>query len=166
MNNPSRAVSAPVTRVALLLCTFGGVGYFPIAPGTAGSVAGLAVFLLLRHFGVGAAVESAIIVLLAVAGGWSGTIAERHFGTTDPGAGVIDEVAGMLLTLYLLPATWPLAVIGFFLFRVLDVVKPLPARRLEALPGGWGMMADDLMVAVYGNLALRVALALVPVLGR
>ena len=66
----------------------------------------------------------------------------------------------------MLPAGWALVAIGFVLFRVLDVVKPFPARRLEALHGGWGMMADDLMVAVYGNLALRLALVIAPALAR
>jgi phosphatidylglycerophosphatase A len=153
-------------RIALLVCTFGGVGYAPVAPGTFGSAAGIVVFLAVRALGLGPVAETALIAALTVAGGWSGTIAERHFGTTDPGAGVIDEVAGMLLTLYLLPAGWVIVTIGFFLFRALDVFKPFPARRLEQLHGGWGMMADDLMVAVYGNLALRVLLLLVPALAR
>ena len=96
--------------------------------------------------------------VIVAAGVWSGTIAERHFGSTDPGPGVIDEVAGMLVTLYALPAGWVMAIAGFFLFRVLDVFKPLPAQRFERLHGGLGMMADDLMVAIYGNLLLRVAL--------
>jgi phosphatidylglycerophosphatase A len=152
------------TRLALLICTVGGVGYSPVAPGTAGSVAGLAFYGVFRAFHVTPAIEALILVALVGAGAWSGTVAERHFGTTDPGAGVIDEVAGMLLTLYLLPATWTLAILGFVVFRTLDIIKPFPARRLESLPGGWGMMADDLMAAVYANLVLRGALALAPAL--
>jgi phosphatidylglycerophosphatase A len=155
-----------MTRIALLVCTFGGVGYAPVAPGTFGSAAGVLLFLLMRHAGVGPSVEAAVIVALTLAGAWSGSVAERHFGTRDPGAGVIDEVAGMLLTLFLLPAGWAVVTIAFFLFRVLDVFKPFPARRLELLHGGWGMMADDLMVAIYANIAMRVLLALVPSLAR
>jgi phosphatidylglycerophosphatase A len=68
----------------------------------------------------------------------------------------------MLVTLYLLPVSWTLAIAGFFVFRVLDVFKPFPARRLEALHGGWGMMADDVMAAIYGNLILRVAILAAP----
>ncbi len=151
-----------MSRLAVLICTFGGIGYSPVAPGTAGSLAGLVLYGVLRWAGVTAPLEGAIIVALVLAGAWSGTIAERHFGTTDPSAGVIDEVAGMLLTLYLLPVSWTLAVAGFLLFRLLDVIKPFPARRFEALPGGWGMMADDLMAAVYANLILRALLALAP----
>jgi len=150
------------TRLALLICTVGGVGYSPVAPGTAGSVAGLAFYAAIRAFQITPAIEGLILVVLVFAGAWSGTIAERHFGTTDPGAGVIDEVAGMLLTLYLLPVTWTVAIVGFAMFRALDIVKPFPARRLEALHGGWGMMADDLMAAIYANLALRAAIAMAP----
>ncbi len=151
-----------MSRLAVLICTFGGIGYSPVAPGTAGSLAGLVLYGVLRWAGVSAPLEAAIIVALVLAGAWSGTIAERHFGTTDPSAGVIDEVAGMLVTLFLLPVSWSLAVAGFLLFRLLDVIKPFPARRFEALHGGWGMMADDLMAAVYANLALRALLALAP----
>jgi phosphatidylglycerophosphatase A len=149
-------------RLALFVCTFGGVGYSPIAPGTAGSAAGLAVYAGLRLGGASPLAEAILIGVLVVAGTWSGTMAERHFGTTDPGPGVIDEVAGMLVTLYLLPAGWLMAIAGFFLFRVLDVLKPFPAQRLERLHGGLGMMADDLMVAIYGNVLLHLAVRLFP----
>jgi phosphatidylglycerophosphatase A len=111
---------------------------------------------------VSPAVDLALIALLFVAGSWSGSLAERHFGGTDPGPGVIDEVVGMLVTLWAIPPTWALAIIGFLLFRVLDVVKPWPARQLEELHGGLGMMADDVMAAVYGNLLLRGLVAALP----
>jgi len=152
-------------RLALFVCTFGYIGYFPIAPGTIGSAAGLVVYAGLRALGVSPLGDLAVIAALFLAGVWSGTLAERHFGGTDPGPGVIDEVAGMLVTLWALPATWALAVIGFFLFRILDISKPWPASSLESLQGGLGMMADDVMVAIYGNLALRGALLLLPALG-
>ena len=100
------------------------------------------------------------IVLLFAIGSWSGTVAERHFAMVDPPPVVIDEVMGMLLTLFMAPVGWRGALIGFFLFRVADVVKPFPAGRLERLPGGIGVMADDGMAAVYANLALRAASAI------
>ena len=149
-------------RLALLVCTVFGVGYSPIAPGTAGSAAGLVFYALFRWLGLSPAVEAAGIVAIFVVGTWSGTLAEKHFGTTDPGAGVIDEVAGMLVTLYLLPVSWTIALVGFVVFRVLDVLKPFPARQLESLHGGLGMMADDVMAAVYGNLILRAAIHVAP----
>jgi phosphatidylglycerophosphatase A len=149
-------------RLALFICTFGYVGYAPVAPGTAGSVAGLAVYAALRAAGAPIWADLLAIALLFGLGTWSGTLAERHFGGTDPGPGVIDEVVGMLVTLWALPATSVIAVLGFFLFRLLDIVKPWPARQLESLHGGLGMMADDVMAAIYGNLVLRGALWLVP----
>src|SRR3954451_21123779 len=149
-------------RLAVLVCTFGYLGYFPVAPGTAGSIAGLVVFALLRWVHAPAAVDGTVILLLFAAGVWSGTHAERYFGTTDPGPGVIDEVVGMLITLFLLPVTWSVVTAGFFLFRILDVIKPYPARRLESFHGGMGMMADDVMSAIYANLLLRLAVWIAP----
>ena len=100
-------------------------------------------------------------VLFAV-GIWSGNEAERHFGKVDPGPVVLDEVVGMLITLALLPVNLFGVVVGFLLFRILDVFKPWPSGRFERLPGGLGVMADDGMAAVYGNLAMRALMALAP----
>ncbi len=144
-----------MTRLAVFICTFGYIGFAPFAPGTVGSAAGVLLYALMRTAGLPPAADLVVIAVLFVAGIWSGTEAERYFGTTDPGPGVIDEVAGMLITLYLLPPTWPVMIAGFFVFRALDVFKPWPANRLERLHGGLGMMADDAMAAVYGNLIMR-----------
>src|SRR6185436_14950159 len=105
-------------------------------------------------------VHAVTIVVLFAAGSWSGNVAERHFGRTDPGQVVIDEVMGMLITLSLNPVGWAGAIGAFFLFRVADVIKPYPANRLERLHGGVGVMADDGMAAIYANLVLRAAIAL------
>jgi phosphatidylglycerophosphatase A len=147
-----------VQRLALLIATTLGVGYAPIAPGTFGSAAGLVLWAVLPP---APAVQLAAILIVFAIGSWSGTIAERHFGRTDPGQVVIDEVLGMLVTLFLNPVGWGGAVAGFFLFRLADIVKPWPANRFERLPGGLGVMADDAMAAVYANIALRVALMVV-----
>lgn len=142
-------------RFALFIATTAGVGYAPIAPGTFGSAAGLVIWALLPHTPI---VQALAIVIVFAVGSWSGTIAEHHFGKTDPGQVVIDEVMGMLITLFLNPVGWIGAIAGFLLFRIADVIKPWPANKLEALPGGLGVMADDGMAAVYANLVLRVAL--------
>ena len=126
-----------LTRLAVFVCTFGYVGYSPVAPGTAGSMAGLIVFALLRWLHAPAAVDGTVILLLFAAGVWSGTHAERYFGTTDPGPGVIDEVVGMLITLFLLPVTWSVVTAGFLVFRILDVIKPSCAA-LRVVPRGNG----------------------------
>jgi phosphatidylglycerophosphatase A len=146
-----------VTRVALALATVLGVGYIPFAPGTFGTAAGLLLWALLPS---SAAVQALAIVIVFAAGSWSGHVAERHFGRRDPGQVVVDEVLGMLITLFMIPAGWAGATAGFFLFRLSDIIKPYPANRLERLHGGVGVMADDAMAAIYANLALRLTLAL------
>jgi phosphatidylglycerophosphatase A len=151
------------TRLAVLLATFGYVGHFPIAPGTAGSAAALALFAALRFAG-SPALELAVIVVLFAVGCWAGSVAEAHYGTTDPGFVVLDEVVGMLLTLVLVPVSWSGALVGFFLFRGFDIVKPFPARQCERLHGGLGIMADDVVAGIYGNLALRLILYVAPFL--
>jgi phosphatidylglycerophosphatase A len=148
-------------RLGVFLATFGYLGYVPFAPGTFGSAAGLLVFYAVR--GTGSAwVEVAVIAALFAIGVWSGTQAEHHFGGVDPGPIVLDEVVGMLITLALLPVTLTGAVVGFLVFRVLDVVKPWPSAGFEKLPGGLGVMADDGMAAIYGNLVMRGLIVLTP----
>lgn len=150
-----------MTRLAVLLSTVGYLGYFPIAPGTVGSAAGLAVYALVAAAGGGWAEVMAIVAVFAV-GVWAATISERYFGGIDPGPVVIDEVLGMLITLAFVPVGIKGAVIGFFVFRVFDVVKPFPAGRLERLHGGFGVMADDAAAAVYGNVVMRLLAAYAP----
>lgn len=141
----------------LAIATVFGVGYAPFAPGTFGSAAGLIVWWLLP---ASAVVQAIAIVAIFFVGAWGGSVAERHFGRTDPGQVVIDEVMGMLITLFLNPVGWTGAVAGFFLFRIFDVIKPYPANQLENLHGGFGVMADDGMAAIYANLVLRLGLYL------
>ncbi len=148
-------------RLGLFIATCGYIGYAPIAPGTFGSAAGLVVFAAVRSSG-SPGVEAAVIVILFVIGIWSGTEAEHHFGGVDPGPIVMDEVVGMLITLAFLPVTWSGAIVGFLVFRVFDVFKPWPAARFERLPGGLGVMADDGMAALYGNLVMRGLIAIAP----
>jgi len=153
------------TRLAVLLATVGCVGHFPIAPGTAGSAAGLLVYAVLRFVSsppeLDVAVTSLIVVLFA-AGCWAGSVAEAHYARTDPGYVVLDEVVGMLVTLLFVPVSATGALVGFFLFRLFDIIKPFPARQCERLHGGVGIMTDDLVAGIYGNLALRAILYVLP----
>src|SRR5262245_43876951 len=128
--------------VALGLATSLGVGYVPFAPGTVGSMVGLLVWVALPGSPV---IHLVTIAVMFVLGSWSGSLAEVHFKSEDPGPVVIDEVMGMLITLFLNPVGWLGALGGFFLFRLFDVIKPYPSNRLERLPGGLGVMADDAM---------------------
>jgi phosphatidylglycerophosphatase A len=149
-----------MTSFAVLVATAGGAGRVPVAPGTAGSVVGLAIyFLTWKAAGVW---QIALCLAVCLIGVWASDVAVRKFDSKDPGPVVIDEVAGQLLTCLLVPLSVLGALAGFLVFRILDIIKPWPANRLESLPGGLGVMADDLMAAVYGNLLLRLAVFAFP----
>jgi phosphatidylglycerophosphatase A len=143
-------------RLGVLIATAGGAGYFPIAPGTVGSAVGVVIYLMTMAWP--AAWQIGLVAAVSVIGIWAANQSEGHFGRKDPGHVVIDEVAGQLLTLLLTGVGLKGAIIGFLLFRVLDVVKPWPARRFEALGGGLGIVADDLMAGFYGWLLMRFGL--------
>jgi phosphatidylglycerophosphatase A len=146
---------------ARLLATGLGSGYSPLAPGTAGSAVGLLAFWPLARAGAGWQIAACAVGFLI--GTWASGLLARELGRKDPGLAVIDEVVGMWVTLVGLPFGLRTALVGFVLFRVMDVVKPWPARELERLPGGWGIMADDVAAGVFAHLALRVVLLVWPV---
>jgi phosphatidylglycerophosphatase A len=148
-------------RLGVLVATFFGVGWAPVVPGTFGSLPGLALAWGLTAAAGPWAVVAGLVVVVAV-GTWAADAAARHLGQSDPGPVVIDEVAGQMLTLLFVPPTWQALTLGFLLFRVLDILKPFPAGALERLPGGVGIMADDLAAAIYGNLLLQAAVHFVP----
>lgn len=148
-------------RLAVFLATVAYCGYFPVAPGTVGSAAGVVVYLLV-WWTQSRAVEVGLIVAIFVVGTWAATHAERYFGGIDPGPVVIDEVLGQLVTFAFIPIGWHAAIAGFVLFRIYDVIKPFPADRLEKFHGGLGIMSDDAAAGVYANVTLRVLMWLVP----
>lgn len=150
-----------MNRLALVLATAAYTGYVPFAPGTIGSIVGVGVYLALAASGARWAVPATIAVVCA-AGVWAAGRAEAHFRTTDPGPVVIDEVAGMLVSLAWIDASAAGLAAGFVLFRIFDIIKPYPAGRLERLPGGLGIMADDVMAGAYANLALRLLILAAP----
>jgi phosphatidylglycerophosphatase A len=146
---------------AIWIATAGGAGYFPIAPGTAGSVVGVAVVAVLALLplqrDLAIAVLAAASVGIFFAGVWAAGEAEKFFGKTDPGQVVIDEVVGQMLTFLLIPhARWMWLLGGFLLFRVFDIIKPAPARQAERIPRGWGIMMDDVVAGLYGLVVLTV----------
>lgn len=144
---------------AILLCGTGlMVGKIPVAPGTFGTAAGIPLCLALALLPpLPALLVLAAFILLAV---WIADRSGRLLGAADPGCVVIDEVAGILATLYALPPSWPVVGAGFVLFRLFDITKPFPIGRLERLPGGIGVVADDVAAGVAANLVLRSVLAL------
>ncbi len=138
-------------KLVLLLATGGGSGYAPIAPGTVGSLAGLLVYLPLSRL-PGPAYLLAVGGVSAL-GIWAAGRAESLFGGHDDRRITIDEIAGLLVALAWLPVRIDVALTGFLLFRLFDIWKPPPARALESLPGGLGVVADDLAAGLYANLA-------------
>jgi phosphatidylglycerophosphatase A len=152
----SASAPARASVVAALVATGLGVGYSPVAPGTAGSLIGLVLFWPLSALGLPA--QLAALTLLFFTGVRSSTAVAVQVGRKDPGLVVVDEVAGMWTALLVLPFTPAVAGLAFVAFRAMDVLKPYPARELEALPRGWGIMCDDLMAGVYANLLVRVVL--------
>ncbi|HTY45328.1 MAG TPA: phosphatidylglycerophosphatase A [Patescibacteria group bacterium] len=150
-----------LTSPYVIVSTFFGIGYLPFVPGTFGSIAGVLLFFLMRDIRVYAAITAVILI----AGFLTAGKTERALAKKDPSCVVIDEVAGMLLTLACVPPRIDFAVIAFFLFRLLDTVKPYPADRLQLLKGSAGIMVDDIIAAVYANVVLQVVMRLASVRG-
>lgn len=147
-------------RLAIAIATTAGLGYAPIAPGTFGSAAGVAIYLLTAYWTFPA--QLALAAIITAIGVWASGVAAIHFERSDPSYVVIDEVAGQLVTYLGTGVGWKGAIVGFFLFRALDIVKPWPANRLEALHGGTGIVADDVMAGLYGCAMLHGLIWLVP----
>ncbi len=142
--------------LVLALATGFGSGFFPLIPGTAGS---LAAVLLYYFLPLGDQIWSLIILVTFFTGIWTGTFAEREYGK-DPGVVVIDEFAGQWMSLLFLPVDLLTVSGGFVLFRTFDIIKPFPANRAQKIKGGAGIMLDDLIAAVYTQVTLRLILFL------
>lgn len=137
--------------------TFFYTGYFPVAPGTFGSLAGLGLYFLVKD---NAQLYFLAFALVTAAGMLLSGEGERIFGRKDPNCVVIDEVSGMLLSFAFLPYDVRIVVAGFILFRAFDALKPFPADRLQSLKGSAGIMSDDIMAALYTNFLLQVVVRL------
>jgi len=165
---PHTESHGPSDYLALAIATVG-VGYLPLAPGTWGSLVGVGIYLVLRFlvYDSGQQIFFAMLLGLTVvvtfAGIWAATQTERISGRKDPGKVVIDEVAGQLISLMpvaLVPlwTSWKIwVIVSFILFRFFDIVKPYPARQMERLHGGLGIMCDDLIAGVYGAAVILIA---------
>ncbi len=138
-------------RLVRWVATVGGVGYSPVAPGTVGTLVGVLVVWRLGT-GPGLWILTSLGALIGVA---VLSAFERHVGTKDPSAAVLDEVVGYWACVAAMPYTAGIALCSFLLFRLFDILKPFPAREVEACRGGWGIMCDDLVCAVYVQLLLR-----------
>ncbi len=147
-----------MNRAALVFATWFGCGYFPWGPGTAGSLAGIIIAVLLHAYaGTGRLALLVLILVLLAPATWAATKTARLLGRSDPAVVVVDEVLGQWVTL--LGATalrWKSFVAAFLLFRLFDIWKPWPVRNFEKLPEGVGIVADDLAAGIYGALILYI----------
>lgn len=135
--------------------TFLGTGFFPIAPGTAATAAGLVLVWALQSSLIA---YSAVLLAISIVAVPACSYVERVQKSKDPGIIVIDEVIGIMVALWGIPLSWPVAIVGFFLFRAFDMFKIYPINRLERLSGGWGIVLDDVMAGVYTNIILQIAI--------
>ncbi len=147
-----------INFIVKAISTFFYVGYLPFIPGTGASVVALFLFYLVRNNGLAQLFLTLAVIILGFL--VSGR-AEKVFNKKDPKYVVIDEVAGMLLSLAFIPYDIRVVVIAFVLFRVFDILKPFPVRRLEKLPGSAGIMCDDIAAGIYTNIILQVLLRVV-----
>lgn len=154
-SDPVKAKSSWLDRLAWLYATGCGVGLAPKAPGTFGSLLGPPIVWIWQsldrptHEGL---IVTLVGILLGV--GAAGRVS-RRYGLADPGCVVCDEIAAFAIVLAWTPVTWITAVLGFAWFRIFDIAKPWPIGRLEQLPGGWGIMADDLLAGVFAAAGLQ-----------
>jgi len=134
-------------------------GYFPAAPGTAGTLVGMAIYFIeYRLFGSYEWIANAsLVALLAWPAIRLGDAGEEFYGKKDPQQVVLDEVLGYWISVLFWPFDWKIALAAFFIFRVMDMIKPPPIRRLQEKKGGFGIMIDDYLAGVYTNVVMLVA---------
>lgn len=147
----------PGQRLIITLATGFYTGYAPVIPGTFGTLIGIPIALLLSFFPLWC--STITILLLIIVSSLIAGRAEKLYGMKDPNDIVVDEIVGYIVTVWALPFTWLTAVAGFVLFRILDILKPFPIRRVEmVIPGGAGVVMDDVLAGIYGCFALHFLL--------
>jgi phosphatidylglycerophosphatase A len=144
--------------IACFVSTTFGLGYFPVAPGTMGSAAAIIGLWFLPSMPIAVWLPS--LVMLFLMGVWMATIAEKAWGH-DAGRINIDEVVGMAVTVIAVPKYYPVYIVSFFAFRFFDIVKPFPINISQKLPRGWGVMIDDVLAGIYGNIIVQIVSRLV-----
>jgi phosphatidylglycerophosphatase A len=151
--------TSPADVLATSVATWFGCGFAPMAPGTAGSLGALLPAILLARYAGWRPLHFAVLALVCLGPGvWAAGRTARAYGKKDPGLVVIDEVLGQWIAIAgATVLNWKSWLAAFVLFRLLDIWKPAPVRQLEALPGGVGIVADDLMAGLYGALVLFAA---------
>ena len=145
-----------ILSLAKIIATAGGIGYIKKGSGTIAALVMCVVwYFSLKNYGSKNWLTGGAIAAIFVIGVWSATVVEKIWGK-DSNKVVIDEIGGMCVSLFLVPVCVPYILVGFILFRFFDIVKPLFIRKSEALPAGWGVMADDLLAGIFSNLILQI----------
>jgi phosphatidylglycerophosphatase A len=147
-------------RTTLVLATGFGIGLIPVMPGTFGSLLGLPLAWLVGRSELPVGVRFALEGAILLAGVPLCGRAARLIGRPDPGSVVYDEIAAIPLVFLSVPLTFSTAILGFLWFRVFDIAKPWPVHRLERIPGGLGIMIDDVAAALYAAIALWISMRL------
>jgi len=143
-------------KTALILSTWFGAGLFPVVSGTFGSLAAVPFVLVLQYAGLW--YRLFILAAVTCTAIWASDFTHKLMDQEDPKEVVIDEVAGFLLTMLLLPSSWLALGLGFFAFRFFDILKPFPIRQAERIKGGVGIVLDDLLAGVYAYVSVRIIL--------
>jgi phosphatidylglycerophosphatase A len=146
-------------KIALLLSSWFGSGMVPKFPGTFGTLTALPLLLIMNALDL--PYEGIFIIAFILLAVWTADVCSKLLGQNDPGVVVIDEAAGLLVTLFLLPLSGLNIVLAFFLFRFFDIFKPFPIRLIDQkVKGGWGIVLDDVLAGVYANVVIRLIHAL------
>jgi len=146
-----------MNTLCVIFSTFFGTGFFPVAPGTAASLLTIFIFKL-GLYKLSWPFQALVIVALFFLGGAASDRYARLLNRKDPGRIVIDETCGQLIAVFLLAPGWKELLLAFFLFRIFDIIKPYPIKKLEALPHGWGIMADDVGAGLAAAAFVRLIL--------
>jgi len=168
-NSTARSPAGKKTFWAWTIATFFGVGFWRPGPGTAGSIAAAAIWWLAGYFTTThpaattlrthmplAWMTAAAALVLLIVGVPASAVVARESGRKDPQCVVADEAVGQWIALLAAPANWKFALVGLVLFRTFDIWKPPPIRRIEYLPGGWGIMLDDVAAGVYALIVFQI----------
>ncbi len=142
-------------KMVKMLSTWFYIGYSPFAPGSMASVAGVLIYLVLGQY---VFAYILLFIVVTVLGFMVSGPMEKLINSTDPSCVVIDEISGVMLAFFLLPAKWPIIVTAFFLFRAFDMFKIYPGNKFEELHGGVGIMMDDVMAGLYTNIIMHIAI--------
>jgi phosphatidylglycerophosphatase A len=142
-------------KLYILLGTVGGVGYIPFLPGTLGTMVGVAIYVLFSRFFPQTISYIIMLAVFLVGGIWVSSRCNQYFEGDDNSSIVIDELVGFLITMLFVPFSFRFLLLGFVLFRVIDITKPFKIGKIEKISGGWGIMGDDIAAGVLANLIIQ-----------